>query len=1043
MRVHVLGGLLALVLVVCAVTETAFAQLGDRRVPSQLYFQGVAVAQAGDFNEAGDLFQREWRGAIKTPTTRWIDSICYHAMMGECHYQMGNLGEALEQYNAALELFNRFPTWMLEVQWPAAGIRVENPGRIRQVPWGPRQRATAIGGFPETMSIQQGRIDNNAVVQQGGVVQQAVQYPIVPQEIVRCTALAIRRRMELLGPAGPMDRLTNETLNVLSGPIAPPGHWSDAWRQIKLGLALAATGKSAQAQQALQRGLLAGGQFDHPLTAVALYELGRLEMQAGRFDQALSMFHEASCLAHHFEDAGLIEECARTGMLAHFLANRQGVVPSLAPIAAWAGRNRFRHVEASAAACLAESQVRAGNLAGGAASLEVARRALVRRDAALGRVGAFASYVASVIAYQQGNVRAGDAELASALAYQQGRAPRGARGRQAPRQGPASLWLFHIQLAEAKFRGGDLSSARDALSLFQQVLREPTGLDWRSSPLESLTVLMTPHGRILEHWFETALARKELPAAVEIADLARRHRFYSTLTRGGRLVALRWVLEAPEEALSQEARLQRQDLLASYPGFEPLSTQARQIRQRLAELPPLSEDRDESSEQGKLLEKLAATSLAQEVILRQMSVARLPCEMAFPPRRKVEDVQKSLGENRALLSYFQTSQRVYGIFINHDDLAVWDVGPPKAVFDRVRGMLRGMGHFEGNRSVQASHLERDDWQKPAGELMAALAPAGRSLLPVDELVIVPDGPLWYLPFEALPAPRSDPPEPLITQTQIRYAPTVGLAVPDGRKPPPLPTTLLTVGQMFSKEPSGQTANTAERLGRELPGTFTVGQQNLPGPGSLFVTLFDRIVTLHDLQTRDGAFAFNPLAPATSRGSDDSLSQWITLPLRAPRQVILPGFHTAAEDALEQGPSNAAGQEIFINSMGMMAAGTQTICLSRWRTGGQASLNFVNEFVRELDHAPPADAFQRAVFLAMDSRFESAQEGRIQAGAREMELSGDHPFFWASLMLIDSGRPQTTEEPAEADPAANLEAEKRRQLLEQLRRQRNDNPAEAP
>ena len=60
----------------------------------------------------------------------------------------------------------------------------------------------------------------------------------------------------------------------------------------------------------------------------------------------------------------------------------------------------------------------------------------------------------------------------------------------------------------------------------------------------------------LEHWFEIALNRKEEERAIEISDRIRRHRFFTTLPMGGRLVALRWVLEAPQEAISDRALLQ-------------------------------------------------------------------------------------------------------------------------------------------------------------------------------------------------------------------------------------------------------------------------------------------------------------------------------------------------------------------------------------------------------------------------------------------------------------------------------------------------------
>jgi hypothetical protein len=73
---------------------------------------------------------------------------------------------------------------------------------------------------------------------------------------------------------------------------------------------------------------------------------------------------------------------------------------------------------------------------------------------------------------------------------------------------------------------------------------------------------------------------------------------------------------------------------------------------------------------------------------------------------------------------------------------------------------------------------------------------------IDELVIVPDGVLWYLPFEALPAPsvsRGDTASeqgsaPLLMQLPIRYAPTLSLTVSDGRRERPIPRTAIVAGK---------------------------------------------------------------------------------------------------------------------------------------------------------------------------------------------------------------------------------------------------------
>ena len=69
-----------------------------------------------------------------------------------------------------------------------------------------------------------------------------------------------------------------------------------------------------------------------------------------------------------------------------------------------------------------------------------------------------------------------------------------------------------------------------------------------------------------------------------------------------------------------------------------------------------------------------------------------------------------------------------------------------------------------------------------------------------------------------------------------------------------------------------------------------------------------------------------------------------MPWGGPERVILPGYHTAAENAFKK--KNATGNELFLAVCGLMSTGTRTILISRWRAGGQTSFNLVREFAPE-------------------------------------------------------------------------------------------------
>lgn len=629
------------------------AQVDERSIPSLGYFAAFSELYDGEYENAADAFAAEGRGAIKTPQARWIDSICYETMIGECFYQMGGLNEALTHYTAAVNLYVAYSDWMLRVQFSPMIRPAVNAARI---PWGGSSRRSRLGQYPGTMLIGQGRIDHNDEVRRGGVVQHAQLRPIHVQEIVRCTALAIRRRTELMGPVGRHDPLTARLMAALSRRPGPPNHWSEAWIDLQLGLALVAGGKEDQALPYLQRAVLTAGEFDHPLTSTALLELGRLALNRGSYQAALKFFEEATYAAVYYPDAGILEEAFRGAALAHLLGNRKAVYPRLASAIQWAKVKNLHQLQASLSLSAAENHAVVGRTREAAAWLEDAGLAIGRRQMGAGGIGGRLNFLRALVFFQGKKIAEGDAALAAAMGYMK----------------LGSHWLFHISLADGLYASGAVTP-RVAMDLYSNVLRDPQPADWAHGPMESLSVLVTPHPVPIEHWFEVALQRKEHEKALEIADRARRHRFYSSLAFGGRLQSLRWILEGPVAVLDQESQLHRRDLLAGYPAYDQLSQQARAIRTALEAMPLVAEDPEAFKKQSRDLAQLAAVSLHQEAVLREIAVRREPAGLVFPPLRSVKSIQKALPDGHAVLAFFATSRHLYGFLLNNKQYAYWQV----------------------------------------------------------------------------------------------------------------------------------------------------------------------------------------------------------------------------------------------------------------------------------------------------------------------------------------------------------------------------------
>ena len=104
-RKTLLSGLAPLVLAIWFLStpdQTLEAQQRSVRYPGDIYYSGFANYYRGDLRDAAKIFDRARATGYRGATSRWVDSVCYHTMMGECLYQLGEIDAALVQYDNAL-----------------------------------------------------------------------------------------------------------------------------------------------------------------------------------------------------------------------------------------------------------------------------------------------------------------------------------------------------------------------------------------------------------------------------------------------------------------------------------------------------------------------------------------------------------------------------------------------------------------------------------------------------------------------------------------------------------------------------------------------------------------------------------------------------------------------------------------------------------------------------------------------------------------------------------------------------------------------------
>jgi CHAT domain-containing protein len=377
-------------------------------------------------------------------------------------------------------------------------------------------------------------------------------------------------------------------------------------------------------------------------------------------------------------------------------------------------------------------------------------------------------------------------------------------------------------------------------------------------------------------------------------------------------------------------------------------------------------------------------------------------DLAFPPLRDTKEIQAQLPEGTLVFYYFATSRSVHAFAIGKDRYAYFALPQPAKVKADVSELLKQLGNHDRTQPVSTDDLKSQSWRPIAQRLLGQLTNEAKAdeWDKCRELVIVPDGVLWYLPFESLLLPAEGGEVPLLSHLPVRYAPTLSLTVPNVRARRPLPRTALVAGKLLPRDDDAAARATVESLAGAA-GECAVFRKEPPAATSIFAATFDRLVVLAEHNDGDKLpLAWSPFVLDSGKPGG-TLTDWMQLPLAGVDEMILPGFHTPAENSLRRG---GAGDEVFLSICGLMASGCRTALISRWRVGGQSTGDLMREFLQELSHDSAASAWRRSVQLASDRLLDPTLEGRLRvpSSASNDGLKADHPFFWSGYMLIDTG-----------------------------------------
>ena len=484
-------------------------------------------------------------------------------------------------------------------------------------------------------------------------------------------------------------------------------------------------------------------------------------------------------------------------------------------------------------------------------------------------------------------------------------------------------------------------------------------------------------------------------------------------------MAFRLLFEGDEGTLAPDVLLHRQTLALEFSEFGRLSEDVRNIRRQLLAIPIMPENPDQIARQRALLAELEQYSAVQESMLRVMALSRTSVPQVFPPIMPLDQIRRELPENTAMLVYIESLGTLYCFMIDRNTLIPWVV---RAASPRDRPLnvlitdyLRDLGNAGANQAIGTRELEnpQGNWRESGNRLLWRLL--GNEARPTNftELVIVPTGPLWYVPFEAMSVDVGGGQyRPLLTAGQtplvIRYAPMASLGVPNRQlRRGANAETLVVCGRLMSRDSVDVSLEAAHRFTQSGVRNLAVMQANerespLPASASAFASQVQQLVVLDTIDPRGVPFGWTPFSHDRARARNP-VATWLTLPWGGPSLVVLPGFQTPAESALRNAPGN--GDDLFLSSMLLQACGAQTILISRWRTGGRVSYDLTEQFLLQLAERPAAAAWRQAIMEVGSNPINLDEEPRVRNDSRDPDAEppiANHPFFWGAFMLIDRG-----------------------------------------
>ncbi len=332
----------------------------------------------------------------------------------------------------------------------------------------------------------------------------------------------------------------------------------------------------------------------------------------------------------------------------------------------------------------------------------------------------------------------------------------------------------------------------------------------------------------------------------------------------------------------------------------------------------------------------------------------------------LEAIRGSLPQDATLLEYFMIGDQIIACVLHGETLEIAGVSLGTRVVQLLRMLQFQISKFrlgkEYAESFQSSLLEAtlSHLKRLYEELIAPV----REKLHGSHVVVVPHGPLHYIPFHAL----HDGTSYLMDSFTISYAPSASLFTLCQRKPPCLATGSLVLGVPDENAPA--ILDEVRAVSGVLPSAecfvgdaATLGVLKERGPSSRYIHIATHGEFRHDSPSFSGI-----------RLGDSRVNLYDLYQLQLPAELVtLSGCATGLNAV-------AVGDELLGLVRGLLCAGAHSLLLTLWDIHDRTAAELMKIFYSRLREG---ESKARALQLAM----------------QELRENHPHPCHWAPFILV--------------------------------------------